>query len=246
MAKVLGDSGRYTSEESVKRFGKTISVMTVGFMLSAGVVGYSLAKQNLIFSVLGLIAGAVLGIRFYRLAIKHERYRFNYRRGADGEFRVGNALGLLPDEFNVINDLKTEFGNIDHVVIGRSGVYVLDTKNWRGTITSDEKGELLVNGKPTDKPAVKILTGRVMSIKEKVKTLCGLDPYMQGILVFPSARVDAKWGTTKAVHCIRDEQLYDYIVANKKSNKLTKKEIELISKAFSQLARMDSGFEDKK
>ena len=85
-----------------------------------------------------------------------------------------------------------------------------------------------------------------MNIKEKVKTLCSLDPYIHGVLVFPSARVEAKWGTTKAVHCIRDEQLYDYIVENKKPNKLNKKEIELISKAFSQLARMDSGFEDKK
>lgn len=141
--------------------------------------------------------------------------------------------------------MKTDFGNIDHVVIGLSVVYILDTKNWRGTITADENGELLCNGKPTDKPEIKILISRIMNIKEKVKTLCGLDPYINGVLVFPSAHVDAKWGTTKAVHCIRDEQLYEYIVENKKSNKLNKKEIDSISHAFLALARMDREFENK-
>ncbi len=246
MAKVLGDSGRYTSEESVKRFGKIMTLSLIGLMLFSGLIGFFLAKNKLVFSILGFIAAAIVFSFFYRKAMRHERYRFNYRRGADGEFRVGNTLSLFPDEYNIINDLKTDFGNIDHVVVGPSGVYVLDTKNWRGTITADENGELLVNGKPADKSEVKILTSRVMNIKEKVKTLCSLDPYIKGVLVFPSARVEAKWGTTKAVHCIRDEQLYDYIVENKKLNKLNKKEIESISKAFSQLARMDSGFEDKK
>ena len=204
--KVLGKTGRYASEESVKRFGKTIVLLLVGLILASALVGYSIAKNNLLCGILGLLAGGIIFLFFYRIAIKHEKYRFNYRRGADGEVHVGNALGLLPDEYNVINDLKTDFGNIDHVVVGPSGVYVLDTKNWRGTITADEQGELLVNGKPTDKPEVKILTSRVMNIKEKVKTLCSLDPYIRGLLVFPSSRVDARWGTTKAVHCIRDEQ----------------------------------------
>jgi hypothetical protein len=56
------------------------------------------------------------------------------------------------------------------------------------------------------------------------------------------ARVDAKWGTTGHVHCVRDEQLYDYIVENKKGKKLNQKEIESISQAFLALARMDKDF----
>lgn len=68
------------------------------------------------------------------------------------------------------------------------------------------------------------------------------DPYAQGLLAFPSAWVDAKWGTTGYVHCVKDEQLYDYIVENKKSEKLSKKEIESISQAFLALARMDKDF----
>jgi len=65
---------------------------------------------------------------------------------------------------------------------------------------------------------------------------------VQGVLAFPSARVEAKWGTTGHIHCVTDEQLFDYIVENKKSNKLTKKEIDSISQAFLALARMDKDF----
>ena len=36
------------------------------------------------------------------------------RRGATGEVLVGNILADLPDDFCVINDLTTPFGNLDH------------------------------------------------------------------------------------------------------------------------------------
>ena len=70
-----------------------------------------------------------------------------------------------------------------------------------------------------------------------------LDPYVQGVLAFPSASVDAKWGTTGAVLCMTDEKLYDYMVENKRAKKLTNKEVDTISQAFLALARMDKGFE---
>ncbi len=96
------------------------------------------------------------------------------------------------------------------------------------------------NGQPTQKPEIKNLTRRIMSIKEKIIVLSALDPYVQGVFAFPSAYVEAKWGSTGHVHCLRDEQLYDYIVENKK--RLDKKEIEAISLAFRALARMDKDF----
>jgi hypothetical protein len=81
-----------------------------------------------------------------------------------------------------------------------------------------------------------------MSIKEKLNVLSSLDPYVQGVFAFPSAYIEARWGTTGYIHCIKDEQLYDYIVENKKAKKLSQKEIEAISQAFLALARMDKDF----
>ncbi|MBI5203366.1 MAG: NERD domain-containing protein [Nitrospirae bacterium] len=244
MATVLGESGRYVTEQSTKKFLMLFLLLylfgiVVGF-LSGYLIG---AKQNYLSLIFVLIAPFMF--KLFKGKIKTiESERLSFRKGAVGEALTGYILNGLPNSYYVVNDLKAEFGNIDHVVIGPTGVYLLDTKNWAGTITADNNGELLRNGKPTDKPEVKNFTRRVMSTKERIRTLCGLDPYFQGIFVFPSAYVDSKSKKVGYVDCVIGEKLHDYIVG--KPNKLSKKDIESISKAFSQLARMDTGFEDKK
>jgi len=46
-------------------------------------------------------------------------------KGATGEATVALALTRFPDSFSVINDLATPFGNLDHVVVGPTGVFIL-------------------------------------------------------------------------------------------------------------------------
>jgi hypothetical protein len=132
------------------------------------------------------------------------------------------------------------------VVVGLPGVLCLDSKDWRGVVSADGQGELLCKGKPLEEPYVRQLAGRVMGIKGRVKALApGLDPYFKTVFVFTSARVEADWGTTKSVHCIRDEQLFKYIVEGKKGERLTKEEVNTIAHAFVGLAHMDTHFTDK-
>jgi len=180
---------------------------------------------------------------FDRKISKLERERTDMLRGATGEIAVGLILSNFPDEFRVINDLTTPFGNLDHVVVGPTGVFILDTKNWRGVVAADGKGELLVNGKPTEKRHVRQFTGRMMGIRDKVRLLApGLDPFYNGVFVFPAARVDAKWGSTGSVNCIREEQLHDFIVEKNFGRKLRPADVEQIAQAFLGLAHMDAGF----
>ncbi len=83
----------------------------------------------------------------------------------------------------------------------------------------------------------------MMGMKDRVKALApGLDPFFQALFVFTSARVDARWGTTGNVNCIRDDQLFDHIVENQRSQKLTKQEVDTIAQAFLGLAHMDADF----
>jgi len=172
-----------------------------------------------------------------------ERKRENMLRGATGEIQVGNLLTKLPDEFCVINDLSTPYGNIDHVVVGPTGVFMLDTKAWRGVVAADGKGELLLNGRRTDKPDVRRFVGRVMGIKERALTLAaGMDAHFNAVFVFTAARVDAKWGTTARLNCISDEQLYSYIAEKDFGKKLKPAEISQIAQAFLGLAHMDKEF----
>lgn len=246
MAKVLGETGRYVADQSIKKYQKQFIVIFLVFFGLAFLLGYLLGKNIQPYSLILIIAVACslpFAIKkLNRVVETLERERLCFRKGATGEAVVGFVLNNFPDDFRVIHDLTTPFGNIDHVVIGPSGAYVIDTKNWKGVVTADGNGELLLNGKPTQKPEIKNLSRRIMSIKEKLNVLSSLDPYVQGVFAFPSAYIEAKWGTTGYIHCVKDEQLYDYIVENKKSKKLSQKEIDSISQAFLALARMDKDF----
>jgi hypothetical protein len=70
-------------------------------------------------------------------AARLERSAAMWEQGAAGEVQVARALEALPDGWIVLHDLAwpgRPKANIDHVVIGLGGIFVVDTKNWTGAI----------------------------------------------------------------------------------------------------------------
>jgi hypothetical protein len=66
-----------------------------------------------------------------------QRYLVDQERGADGEQRTAEVLARLGRDWVVFHDLRWPGryrANIDHVVIGPTGVYVIDSKNWSGDV----------------------------------------------------------------------------------------------------------------
>jgi hypothetical protein len=246
MARVLGETARYVTKQSIKRFQRQVIVIVLASFFLALIIGFwlglSLNKQAYLWVWIPIfIIALILFLTTQltnRVTNKLEKKRIDFRKGATGEALVGFILESFPDAYTVIHGLKPKrrSGDIDHIVVGPTGVYAIDTKNWKGIVTADGQGELLLNGRPTQKSAIGDLTRTIMTIKKKIKVLSALDPYVRGVLAFPAARVEAKWGTTGSVHCMRDDQLYKYIVENKKGGKLTKKDIDSISQAFKEFA----------
>ena len=80
----------------------------------------------------------------YGVARKHrdkaarlERSAALWEKGAAGEVAVATALAALPADWVVLHDLAwpgRQRANLDHVVIGPGGVFVVDAKNWSGRI----------------------------------------------------------------------------------------------------------------
>ena len=258
MAKVLGESGRYVANESAKNARRQFLVafvcVWIASMVGGFMSGYFLrAKTAPLTSVLVLVAASIFVWLVYRVGARRmdefEKARISFRKGATGEAAVARILSDFPEDYHVINDLSTPFGNLDHVVIGPTGVYVIETKNWKGVITSDGKGDLLLNGKPPNKPCVRPLVARVMDVREKVAALYSARgpvneplPFFNAVLVFPSAKVEAQWRTTGSADCVSDERLWDYIVGNKKGTPLSRSQIEGLARAFLALATMDREF----
>ncbi len=75
---------------------------------------------------------------------KHERLARqaeHWRRGAEGEEATAAALAALPSSWVVIHDVAwpgRKLANIDHVVVGTSGVFVIDSKNWTGHVRMEQ------------------------------------------------------------------------------------------------------------
>lgn len=251
----FGQPARYVSQEAAnKRRSLLITALLVmgGICLIWGIcVGLSLQAWFRfsiwicdMVSFFGLLAISLIG-RWSLLKLNQlETKRLDYQSGVYGENQVAHELNRLPQDFKIIHDITTAAGNLDHVVVGPSGVFILDAKNWRGVVSSDAKGELLLNQKPIHQPHIKQFTARIVHVKKQIKTLAGLDPYFHGVFVFTAARVDANWGTTGKVDCIRDSRLFDYIV-DRRGKRLTRAEVEKIVQAFLSLAQRDIGFAAK-
>src|SRR5207248_2876038 len=100
-------------------------------------------------------------------------------------------------------NVNTNRGNFDHVAIGPTGIFAIETKNWAGVIDADADGELKQNGRRTSKPHVKQLVGRIMQLRDQITALSRKDDvWISGVMVFPKASVNASFGTTGRAHCV--------------------------------------------
>ena len=237
MARVLGESARYVTKESIKKYQwQFLAIFLAAYFFALGVgffLGFDFKKDlyiQLAFLILIIVVAVIARLLINRAIANLEKKRLDFRKGATGEALVDYILKSLPDDYWVIHGLKPKrhSGDIDHIVICPTGVYAIDTKNWKGVIEADSKGELLRNGKPTSKAEAEKLFDLTMFIKNKVKTLAGLDLFIHAVLVFPCAWVKTKKVARGYVECKADEELVNYITKNKKGKKLTKKEINSI------------------
>jgi hypothetical protein len=83
----------------------------------------------------------------------------NWGEGAAGERKTARQLARLPASWRVWHDLNGPRGNIDHLVVGPAGVFVLDTKNWQRRTVTFERGAPV--SAPRQRPAERRVEDRL-------------------------------------------------------------------------------------
>jgi hypothetical protein len=108
-------------------------------------------------------------------------------KGARGEETVGLVLAeLREDGYRDLHDIETGRGNIDHVVIGPTGVVAVETKNRGGTFAS-VKGRLQLNGRlRTD--VLKQAQRAAMEIRRRLQK-AGIKTFVEAVVVSTNAAV---------------------------------------------------------
>jgi hypothetical protein len=109
---------------------------------AAGITGDVLTTQaGLPYGGLAGLAAAVLA--GWRLRFRPSDQARTWQRGGQGERHTARLLDRLTrDGYVVFHDLAVpgSDANVDHLVIGRSGVFVIDTKQWTGEVRQGADG----------------------------------------------------------------------------------------------------------
>jgi hypothetical protein len=112
----------------------------LGIGVGVGALASQLAPQwGLVLGGLTAVA-ASWGLRF-----RPSPDALAWRRGAAGERRTARLLGPLERQgWAVLHDLAIpgSRANLDHLVIGPGGVFVIDSKQYRGRLQLDSSGRL--------------------------------------------------------------------------------------------------------
>jgi Nuclease-related domain len=112
----------------------------LGIGVGGGVLGRQLAPRlGLIVAALGVAAAG------WELRFRPSPDAVAWRRGAAGERRTARLLDPLERHgWAVLHDLAVPCSqaNIDHLMIGPGGVFVIDSKQYRGRLQLDPSGRL--------------------------------------------------------------------------------------------------------
>lgn len=157
--------------------------------------------------------------------------------GALGENRVNKVLSNV-DGFKVLKDImiKTETGTtqIDHVLIGWKGVFVIETKNYDGWIFGDEKSkywtQVIYKNKNKFYNPIRQNYGHVKAVEKAIG-----DKYkdnLQSIIVFDNRSNLKKLNATTPVIYLKD--LKKFIQNYNPISRLTVEEIDWIYNKLSK------------
>lgn len=164
--------------------------------------------------LLGLALGAA--VSFYVVTLQSPPEHIDrWRRGRDGERRTEKALRPLARQgWMVVHDLDGDYGNIDHVLVGPCGVFMLDSKNLGGNATVDEDGVLHVRWleDPEDGYEVRGISRRMRGCAAEVqRRLDGAVRWVTPVVViwgrFEQGIVEAE-----GVAFVRGEELAEWLV----------------------------------
>jgi hypothetical protein len=231
MRKIKGSSS-YLKNQVRKNLAKAglsaivfaaVSALLIFRILSTLKVGV-LELAGLAFLIVSL--GAVyLYLRSYHI----------YNAGLRGEKQVANLLThTLNDEYYLLNDLylRDGGGDIDHIVLGPNGVFVLETKNWNGIIScnGDEwqrSGKKNFSGSPSRQ--VKRNAAKIQQIIGGNPNLRALGIVVEGIVVLTNNHATLHV-SNPTVTILKLPQLPNHLTTYRNSRSLTREKLEAVGR----------------
>jgi hypothetical protein len=144
--------------------------------------------------------------------------RSNYQLGFDGERFVGEELTrLIGAGFEVYHDVPFDGFNMDHVLVGPPGVFLVETKTRRKPVIDSRTtkcqvefdGEKLYWPRTTETRDLEQATNNARTLSRWLASAAGDPVYVTPILTFPGWWVALK-KPCKTVFVLNPKQIYDF------------------------------------
>jgi hypothetical protein len=113
----------------------------------------------------------------------------DYLKGARGEQRIAFELAGLDDRFDVFHGIPLAEKNLadcDHIVVGPTGVFVVETKNWMAPV-SVKNGDILYDGQIPDRPPLPQVKRAASGLRDVLARALRLDIPIRPVLCFVDA-----------------------------------------------------------
>jgi hypothetical protein len=224
----LKGSSNYLKNQVRKNFVKAaLSIIVFGIILFALTLWVLFTLQVGALEEAGLLLSIAPLIGFYYYLRK---YRI-FRGGWEGEKQVAKLLtNKLNDDYCILNGfyLHGGVGDIDHIVLGPNGIFVLETKNWSGSISCSgddwqRRGKRNFSGSPSRQ--VKRNAAKIKQIIENNQNLRSLDIWVEGIVVLTNNHATLHLNNP-TVSILKLPQVPNHIGAFRCSRTLSREQLE--------------------
>lgn len=193
------------------------------------------------------LIGALSAIPFFVGIYFLNEYN-NWRKGIKGEEKVIKTLSKLEDNYYLINDVKLpeSYGNIDHILIGPNGVFVIETKKYSGEIrcNGDDWFRIYRPYGFEETQPIKSISAQLwlnsIALARFLNKKFNYNCWAGHVLVFTDPKIKLQLNNP-TVPIIQLKDLCNHILNFPLPNNLSKDEIEKISKAILSNVKKSKG-----
>lgn len=164
----------------------------------------SVSQVGILFFLVAVSAGVLLAWGSRRLG--------NFLKGAKGEEWVAHELAFLSSDYSVFNGLRFKGGkqNFDHIIVGPAGVFVVETKNWKGSVQFRD-GKLYAGGKEPSRPPIRQVKAAAAELSAWLDDIGVGDLPLHSVLCFLETRLPEEVMNVNGVVICRGERLNDVL-----------------------------------
>lgn len=185
------------------------------------------------------IAVMICPIGIYK-AFKLKQELIKLKQGRDGEIAVGQYLESFREQgCKIFHDIVGEGFNLDHVVISKNGIFVIETKTYskpsQGKATIQHKGdELIIDGFNAGSDILNQARAQVHWLRSLIEEMTGKHYTIKPVVVFPGWYIQSD-NMKNDVWVLNPKALGTYI--SNSQSVLSLEEVSFLSYSISQYIR---------